>query len=74
MALSRLPQLKKKLREEGHEFSTETDTEFLAHIEKYLACGFLVNEIRLSGGANSSVDLINRSGMKTFTLIPLILS
>ncbi len=30
-------QLKKKLREEGHQFSTETDTEIIAHmIEKYL--------------------------------------
>ena len=32
--------LKKKLREEGHTFLTETDTEVFAHlIEKYLACG-----------------------------------
>jgi glucosamine--fructose-6-phosphate aminotransferase (isomerizing) len=32
--------LKKKLREEGHKFLTETDTEVFAHlIEKYLACG-----------------------------------
>ncbi len=32
--------LKKKLREEGHTFLTETDTEVIAHlIEKYLACG-----------------------------------
>jgi glucosamine--fructose-6-phosphate aminotransferase (isomerizing) len=32
--------LKKKLREEGHAFLTETDTEVFAHlIEKYLACG-----------------------------------
>ena len=32
--------LKKKLREEGHKFLTETDTEVMAHlIEKYLACG-----------------------------------
>ena len=32
--------LKKKLREEGHKFLTETDTEVIAHlIEKYLACG-----------------------------------
>ncbi|HWR37507.1 MAG TPA: glutamine--fructose-6-phosphate transaminase (isomerizing) [Clostridia bacterium] len=30
-------QLKKKLREEGHKFSTETDTEVIAHlVEKYL--------------------------------------
>ena len=29
--------LKKKLREEGHKFSTETDTEVIAHlVEKYL--------------------------------------
>jgi glucosamine--fructose-6-phosphate aminotransferase (isomerizing) len=32
--------LKKKLREEGHKFLTETDTEVIAHlIEKHLACG-----------------------------------
>jgi glucosamine--fructose-6-phosphate aminotransferase (isomerizing) len=32
--------LKKKLREEGHTFLTETDTEVIAHlIEKHLACG-----------------------------------
>jgi glucosamine--fructose-6-phosphate aminotransferase (isomerizing) len=32
--------LKKKLREEGHTFLTETDTEVFAHlIEKYLVCG-----------------------------------
>ncbi len=32
--------LKKKLREDGHKFLTETDTEVIAHlIEKHLACG-----------------------------------
>ena len=35
-----LPALKRKLREEGHRFSTETDTEVIAHlVEKYSAAG-----------------------------------